>query len=443
MIEHSDLDFLLLKVKNDISKELITEAITAYRAGALRSAILSTYIAVTHDIISKVRKLADVGDPEAKKLNKDIEGQINKNEINIEKIIGDKDNEAKIKALNFLPSYEFEEFKRLREVRNLCAHLSLNPERELYQPLPESVRSYITHALKKLLITAPLQGKVLIDRFFKDVLNNEFLPVEDFQELKSYIDSKFLKRANSTTIKNLMYQILQRPFCDDICLNKISTLSGILNVIKHSKANIYENKIKNFIIELCNRLNINQLLYICCFMENDKEIWNYMEEAEKIQVKNMIESHEDLEYLIRTSAINISTICPELENSLLNRINKIDAQYDKIDFLRKIKEPAKKIRRLAISIYSTSRSYREAEEIGLSLIAPMSQHFESSDVESLLNVVLENRQIYEAHWTWESLKNVFEGTRKLLRFTKIYWESFYGKLPEYRHPDFAWLKNEF
>jgi hypothetical protein len=48
----SDLDELLLSVRDPTSKSYILEAINAYRGGALRSAIISTWIAVSYDIIS-------------------------------------------------------------------------------------------------------------------------------------------------------------------------------------------------------------------------------------------------------------------------------------------------------------------------------------------------------------------------------------------------------
>lgn len=47
----SDIDVLVLSVRDRESRRLIGEAITAYRGGALRSALMSTWIAVAYDII--------------------------------------------------------------------------------------------------------------------------------------------------------------------------------------------------------------------------------------------------------------------------------------------------------------------------------------------------------------------------------------------------------
>ena len=50
-IRLTDLDELALSVREIKAKSYITEAIDAYRGGAYRAAIVSTWIAVTFDII--------------------------------------------------------------------------------------------------------------------------------------------------------------------------------------------------------------------------------------------------------------------------------------------------------------------------------------------------------------------------------------------------------
>src|SRR5438105_362811 len=75
----TELDDLVLTVRDRNSRSYILEAINAYRAEAYRAAIISTWVAVTYDIISKIRELANQGDAEAKKVveafDKDIDAQ--------------------------------------------------------------------------------------------------------------------------------------------------------------------------------------------------------------------------------------------------------------------------------------------------------------------------------------------------------------------------------
>ena len=61
----ADLDELVLKCRDEKSKQYIREAVSCYKSGAFRSAIVSTWIAVTFDILDKIKELALSGDKEA------------------------------------------------------------------------------------------------------------------------------------------------------------------------------------------------------------------------------------------------------------------------------------------------------------------------------------------------------------------------------------------
>jgi len=62
----TDLDELILTVRDKTSRIYIAEAVNAYRIGAYRSAIVSTWIAVSYDIIAKIYELDIQGDNNAK-----------------------------------------------------------------------------------------------------------------------------------------------------------------------------------------------------------------------------------------------------------------------------------------------------------------------------------------------------------------------------------------
>ncbi len=74
----TDLDELVQNVKNITSKSYIIEAINAYRGGAYRAAIISVWIAVVCDIISKIRFLANKNDGDAGKLIHDFHNHLDK-----------------------------------------------------------------------------------------------------------------------------------------------------------------------------------------------------------------------------------------------------------------------------------------------------------------------------------------------------------------------------
>lgn len=77
MIESlSDIEALAVRCNSEQSKGYIAEAISCYRSGAYRAAIVSTWIAVIFDLIDKIRELALQGDGTAKTLEARHEGYI-------------------------------------------------------------------------------------------------------------------------------------------------------------------------------------------------------------------------------------------------------------------------------------------------------------------------------------------------------------------------------
>lgn len=56
------LEDLLNSVRDRQSREHLAEAVRAYNAGALRAAIISTWVAVALDLTGKIRELSELGE---------------------------------------------------------------------------------------------------------------------------------------------------------------------------------------------------------------------------------------------------------------------------------------------------------------------------------------------------------------------------------------------
>ncbi|KAF0119054.1 MAG: hypothetical protein FD149_253 [Rhodospirillaceae bacterium] len=158
---HSDIDILALSVRDRESRRLIGEAITAYRGGALRSAVMSTWIAVAYDIIAKAREIAGQGEASPKAFIKKLDDAIAANDKRKFQTIESELLTEANSGLQLLAPHEYEALVRLQTDRHLCAHPAFVVEDELYQPSPELVRAHIVHALQYLLIHARYRAKAL------------------------------------------------------------------------------------------------------------------------------------------------------------------------------------------------------------------------------------------------------------------------------------------
>jgi hypothetical protein len=81
----TELDGLVLTVRDKTSRSYILEAVNAYRGGAYRAAIVAPWIAVAYDIMAKIKELASQGDGQASAFIKQLNNAIRNKNIKFEK----------------------------------------------------------------------------------------------------------------------------------------------------------------------------------------------------------------------------------------------------------------------------------------------------------------------------------------------------------------------
>src|ERR1035437_3831667 len=86
----TDLDELVLTVRDRNCRVYISEAVAAYRVRAYRAAVVSTWIAVSFDVISKIRELANQGEKAAIVIVSDLDKAIaERNVVRMQAIEGE------------------------------------------------------------------------------------------------------------------------------------------------------------------------------------------------------------------------------------------------------------------------------------------------------------------------------------------------------------------
>jgi hypothetical protein len=161
----TDLDALSLTVRNPLTRDYIDEAVRAYRVGSSKAAIVAIWVAVTFDIIAKIRELAGQGDGQAAAFVNAWDTNVQAN--NIDKLLAmERDLLAKAEVdFGFIDSIARRHFERLQADRHLCAHPAFTSEGELFSPEPELVRLYLVEAIRNLLSQRPVQGRTLLALF--------------------------------------------------------------------------------------------------------------------------------------------------------------------------------------------------------------------------------------------------------------------------------------
>lgn len=428
----TDIDTLCLSVRDRESRRLIMEAITAYRGGALRSAIMSTWIAVAYDIIAKARELASQGEPAPKKFVEELDAAINQGNGEIRKL--QKIESDLLKTANadlqLLAPHEYEALDRLQKDRNLCAHPAFVVEDELFQPSMELVRAHIVHVLQYLLIHAPLQGKSAIARFDADIVSPSFPTTSE--AIGTYIRSKYLDRAKDVLVTNLIKALLSGLFSEDhVKYTGKERLFGMaIREIAKAKTAIFERIVPVYVAKKFDAVADDVLLNICTFLENDSRIWDWLSEPAKLRIKKLLEI-SDVE-ILKTHAAFDAFAVPELAEVLLSRFDSFD-EKTKVSIISE--HPRQEFIGRAIEIYKEAGGWRYAEMLGKAIILPLAPSFTTDDIRKVLEAIVSNSQIGLASDTPDILSSVFDSTLSILDEARPYWLKFVDDMTEQAQGD--------
>jgi hypothetical protein len=138
-----DLEEQVGRVWNPDIRPLVAEAYRCYAAGAARASITLTWVAVCADLIEKVNRLAEDGEASTRDLAARIERARDQGaDVQAVKAMQDVERTILDKALELelIDSIGKRELERLREDRHLCAHPSLRPLGEFYEPRVSGVK---------------------------------------------------------------------------------------------------------------------------------------------------------------------------------------------------------------------------------------------------------------------------------------------------------------
>jgi hypothetical protein len=413
----TDLDELALKVRDQISRSYILEAIDAYRGGAYRSSIISVWIAVNFDIISKIRELANRGDKMAQDFVNTLDKAIGKRDIKeLQSIEENLLHKAEI-DYEFVNNQEKCDLDQLKNDRNLCAHPAFVAEDKLFEPEPERVRMHIVHAVKYLLQHPPIQGKSAIERIVRDIKSIGF--PDTLEEASIFLNSRYLDSSKKVLVKNIVILLLKavlRGNLPDLPLSNYSRRIFLtLQSVSNRHPDIYEETIQSNLLKMIEALDDECLPNICRLIASDPRCWNWLDEAAKSQLKAYVKSSVN-QTNIRISIFQMIVIS-DLKPIIVEIFNKRPVAKQ-INIIKSLPHPA--FAEQAIKLYSESGSFREAESLGESLILPMIDCFCLTDIHAggTPKIMLE---IYEK--TNQYLPSLKENWKELF---KILWDEKYS-----------------
>lgn len=246
-----DLDELILRCRDKLSRKLIQEAVSCYRAGAFRSCIVATWNAVVFDFLHKLRELELLGDREAAKSLEEFDSlrssgkqfrELWKFESSIPEIA--------LTKFELISTIEKSDIERLFEDRSRCAHPSMTSLEEPFEATAELARYHLRSAITHLLERPPVQGRAARERIFQDI-KSEYFPVDPELAIK-YFQKSPLARARFVLVKDIVIgltiSLLVEDRLEDERSRQFSALNAVSNMYPKETREILNNQLSDIIL---------------------------------------------------------------------------------------------------------------------------------------------------------------------------------------------------
>jgi hypothetical protein len=388
-----DLDILMTRIREPLSKRYFLEAARSYKAGALRSCISSAWVAVVYDLISKYRELSAMGDaPAAAFLQKWDQAMENKNVsklLELERTILE-DATQNTQVLNQMAE---DQLKRLREDRNLCAHPAFSEVASLFEPTPELARLHLVNAIDLVLSQQPLQGKAVLEQFSADIQSPGF--PANAARVPDYVEQRYIQHIRPQNIKNLGV-VLAKALIKGTPPEWQPHLSKVrvsLEVIRDRAPDTWDD-ISTNIVQWLNvtvpALRTRAIAFIAAF----PMFWDRVSAPTRTALQETaanIEPDMLTEYQILAAAS-----LPALRGSILELIGRLSSAQV-MEALRLA--PFDDLWSPALAAYEASRSFRASEVNFRDFILPFARKMTTARYNELLQVIVGNRQNAEASGT--------------------------------------------
>lgn len=428
----TNLDELIQNIRNAHAKNYINESVAAYRAGAYRASLITTWIAVCVDIIEKVRELSLSEDSAAKKYEERLNriqpndpGGMLEFERNILNIACDE--------LQLISTIEKSHLERLKDDRNICAHPTFSDDGSQFTPPAELALSYIVQAANYLLIHPPVKGKVIVQRLY-ELINESSFP-EDEEKAYSLLSSENnLGRVKDSGVRNLAIVILKRVFRDEAGISPelLNRLSASLGAIYRLYPNIYDDVMSTKLAAMLSEANDVKLKRVFPFLRLRTELWSKVETSERVRIEGLINSM-GYEEISKFQVIRLAEVNSIIRSYVLAKLDQLE-NADKVKIISA--HPCAFLKDMAISLFSQSLSFDSAEYRGNQLLLPLGAGFNDSDLERTLNGSLENtgsygiNQILNAGAIGGFFSGLYEETKVAPLNHKMIWIDFWEKAIE-------------
>lgn len=428
----TNLDEMMQKVRSPHTRNYIKESIAAYRVGAYRASLITTWVAVCVDIIEKIRELSLSEDPAAMEIEEQLD-KIQPNDPTAMLCFERKILDLACDRLQLISTIEKSHLERLKDDRNICAHPTFSDDGSQFSPPAELALSYIVQASNYLLVHSPVKGKEIVKRLF-DLINQPSFPEDEEKAFDLLSSENNLRRVKDSGLRNFAIILLKRLFRDDESLspNLINKLSATLGAIYRLYPEIYEDVVSTKLGEMLSEANDTKLKRIFLFLRLRNELWSKVDHPERVRIEGLINSM-DHEEISKYQVTMLAEVNSDIRSNVIEKMDQLDSN-EQAKIIAAY--PVNFLKDKSIDIFSKAESFDSAEYRGNRLLLPISKSFIDSDLQRIFTGSFENlgsfgiNQILNAGAIGTLYSDLYTATKSAPLNHKALWVEFWQKLHE-------------
>lgn len=383
-----DIETLALRCRAERAREYIGEAILCYRAGAYRSAIVNTWIAVVFDLVDKVRELALAGDLAAQAINTQYEtyiAQINagndqgvRNALEFERVIL---NTCKDR-LQFFNHQQMRDLERLREDRHQCAHPSFQRPGEPHRPSAEHARLHLRIAIEHVLSQPPVQGRSAIAELVA-IVASEYYPLDRTQAV-TVLRGTALSGATEALVRGFV-DALVFGFVDsrNVLHGKVQVGAALAALLDLHRG-YAEPRISQQLSKLVRDIDDPILPAVALLISKSPEVLGLIDQSARIRLAEFVRTGPEADVV---KAVEGLAQHADIETVANTRMLSLDAERlsDAISIYgvrKSAKEPA-------LLLLSKARNWTGANNVFTRVVMPLFDLLTRADVERIIRMPVE------------------------------------------------------
>jgi hypothetical protein len=380
-----DLDELILLCKGDPAKRYIAEAVACYQAGAFRSCIVATWIAVVFDFVEKLKHLELAGDANAKKRREEFEKFRMTGDVRGSLLFERKVPSLARDEFELISDHECSDLERLLEDRNRCAHPSMNTADEVYSPAAELARAHLRNAVVHLLRHPPVQGKAALSRIL-DEIKSAYFPTS-IDDVTVHFQRGPLANPRETLVRNLVIVLMKTLVRDAIDERSFHRHCAALNGVRRLHPRATDGAMAVWTNRLIRGLSDDRLPEVIRFLNYVPGSWDFCEEDVRSKMERVVEGLPETE-LRRCLPAALDMTC--LNPSARKRI-----AYTTPDELCALVEEAPRAEYAdrAVDFYAGADTDGMANVYGSLLLVPLAPFLGSPQVERVFACIASNGSV--------------------------------------------------